>query len=190
MNRVDRLLQQWRIRKVLPWIGDRARVLDVGCFDASLFEALGPRLATGVGLDPLLDHTIEGERYRLTRNRFPDDPVEGAPFDAITMLAVLEHAPANDVARWASACWSLLADNGVVVATIPSPAVDKVLPVLSALRIVDGMSLEEHHGFEPADARTAFEHAGFRMIHHARFQLGFNNLFVFQKTSASRTNGR
>jgi hypothetical protein len=189
VNRVDRLLQQWRIRMALPWIPDDARLLDVGCFDDSLFRAVGRRLRLGIGLDPLLGATLDGDRYRLMPSRFPDGPVEVGPFDAITLLAVLEHAPEAALEQWARRCWALLVDGGVVVATVPSPRVDAVLLALRTLRIVDGMSLEEHHGFQPRQVPAVFEAVGFTLIRQTRFQLGLNNLFVLKKDGAPLSSG-
>jgi methyltransferase family protein len=181
MNRVDRLLQRWRIGQVIPWIRDGARVLDVGCFDAALFAELGPRLALGIGLDPLLRQAVTGERFRLLPGHFPHTRLEQGPFDVITMLAVLEHVSPAELERWTSACTELLVPGGLVVVTVPSPAVDHILHVLMRLRVLDGMSVEEHHGFEPELIPEVFGRAGFTLTHRARFQLGLNNLFVFAK---------
>ena len=183
MNCVDRLLQRWRIGQVVPWIRDGARVLDVGCFDATLFAELGPRIALGIGLDPLLTEPVSGERFRLVPGHFPDARVVEGPFDVITMLAVLEHVPLAALERWTQACAELLAPGGLVIVTVPAPAVDHILHVLMRLRVLDGMSVEEHHGFEPELTPEVFDRAGFTLTHRARFQLGLNNLFVFAKPS-------
>lgn len=183
MNALDRALQSWRIRRALPWIPEGARVLDVGCFDDHLFRCLGSRLGCGVGLDPLLPSPVEGDRFRILPGSFPETGLPEAPFDVITMLAVLEHAPPGDVDRWAEACRALLVPGGLVVATVPAPQVDRILGVLMRLRILDGMEeglAEQHHGFEPADTTEAFQRAGFALVGRKRFQLGLNNLFVLR----------
>ncbi len=183
MKTLDRLLQAARIRKAKRWIRPRGRVLDVGCFDASLFEALSDRLGRGVGLDPLLDQTIHGKRWELRRGSFPAPHDLEDEFDAITVLAVLEHVPDADLGDFALECARLLAPGGHLILTVPEPAVDRVIGILIALRLLDGMSPEQHHGFVPARTRAVFEAAGLRLIHHRRFQLGLNHLFVFDQPS-------
>lgn len=172
----------------MRWIADDARVLDVGCFDATLLESLGKKLAKGVGLDPLLDKEVVGPRWKLVRGRLPAGPVLEGPFDAITMLAVLEHVPESDLPALAAEIQALLAPSGRLILTVPEPAVDRVLAALSALHLIDGMSLEEHHGFKTAATRALFEGAGLRLLVHERFQLGLNNLYVFERPASTAFN--
>ena len=65
--------------------------------------------------------------------------------------------------------------------TVPSPLVDRILDVMTALGLSKGMSLEEHFGFEPSEVKPLFLGCGFELLFHKRFQLGLNNLFVFVK---------
>ena len=102
-------------------------------------------------------------------------------FDAITMLAVLEHITPDQHFALVSGCARLLRQGGQLIITVPSPAVDHILAVLTTIRLVDGMSLEQHHGFEPHQTADIFCAHGFQPIAHHRFQLGLNNLFVFQR---------
>ena len=102
-------------------------------------------------------------------------------FDAITMLAVVEHLPESSYDAVGEAAARLLRDGGRLIATVPEPAVDRIVHLLQRLRLAAGMSLHEHHGFETARTRAIFERAGFRLLLHRRFQLGLNNLFVFER---------
>ncbi len=185
MKAIDRLLQRWRIAKAKPWIRPGSRVLDIGCHHGELFEQLGDRIGEGVGIDPHLPAPVNGSRFRLLPGMFPaalgDDP---APFDAITLLAVLEHIPEAAQEPFARECARALAPGGVLVITVPSPLVDKILTVLTALRLIDGMSLEEHHGFDPTTSPRLFEEHGLSLVAARRFQLGLNHLFVLRKTDA------
>jgi 2-polyprenyl-3-methyl-5-hydroxy-6-metoxy-1,4-benzoquinol methylase len=176
------LLQRWRIVRAARWLPDGARVLDIGCFDASLFERLAARGVHGVGIDPLLDSPIEGPNYTLRPGRFPEDVPVGDRFGAIVALAVVEHLPEAVLPELGRACAALLCPRGRLIVTVPSPVVDRILDVLVTLRLVDGMSLEEHHGFDPRTTPQVVTRDDLRLIRRQRFQLGLNHLFVFEKT--------
>ena len=75
----------------------------------------------------------------------------------------------------------LLSPGGRVVITVPSVMVDKILDILLILKFVDGMSLEEHHGFSPEDVPKIFVKEGFKLIKLQRFQLGLNHLYIFER---------
>jgi SAM-dependent methyltransferase len=120
----------------------------------------------------------------LVRGSFPDDLPDCAPFDVITMLAVLEHVPRDRQQAFASACAKYLRPGGRLVITVPSPRVDAILSVLKTLRLVDGMSLEEHYGFDPDATPSIFASHGFDAVERRRFQFGLNNLFVFRRKTA------
>ncbi|HAF11486.1 MAG TPA: hypothetical protein DCK98_15590 [Chloroflexi bacterium] len=180
LKALDRFLQRWRISVAAPWIPSGARVLDVGCADGALFDVLRDRIAGGVGIDPDAATTRTREGVRLVRGLFPADTPDER-FDAITMLAVIEHLPDSSYAAVGGAAARLLRDGGRLIATVPEPAVDRIVELLQVLRLAEGMSLEEHHGFATAQTPGIFEPAGFRLLAHRRFQLGLNNLFVFER---------
>lgn len=181
MKPLDRLLQRWRIARAARHIPHGSRVLDVGCADGALFEQLRGRLGKGVGIDPDIERTVETEAYLLIAGRFPADLPGGAPFDVITMLAMLEHVPPQENAELARACAARLKPGGKLILTVPSPGVDRILDVLRAFRLVDGMSLEEHYGFETSCTPALFAHERFTLQRAEQFQLGLNNLFVFRR---------
>jgi 2-polyprenyl-3-methyl-5-hydroxy-6-metoxy-1,4-benzoquinol methylase len=102
------------------------------------------------------------------------------------MLATLEHI--REVDPLARECRRMLRPNGRVIITVPSPRVDQVLQILRLVRLVDGMSLEEHHGFNPFETPDLFVRHGFEMEHCRRFQMGLNHLFVFKKPAPRQAN--
>jgi SAM-dependent methyltransferase len=181
MKAVDRLLQRWRIAKARSYIVPHARVLDIGCADGALFDQLKSRVGEGVGIDPDLGQSVDRGHYRLIAGWFPDDLPDVGPFDAITLLAVLEHVPAEQLSQLAENCARYLKPGGHLIITVPSPAVDWILILLKFIRIIDGMSLEEHYGFEPSEAPLLFAVGGLELVKVKKFQLGLNNLYVFQK---------
>lgn len=188
MKAADRILQRWRIAVAAPWIPTGARVLDVGCADGALFRVLRGKIGGGVGLDPNAPAAAEHDGVRYIRGIFPADaPTDPADrFDALTMLAVIEHLPEGSHAAVGEAAARLVREGGRLIATVPEPAVDRIVHLLQRLGLAEGMELHEHHGFGTARTRAIFEPAGFRLLRHRRFQLGLNNLFVFERRAGPR----
>jgi SAM-dependent methyltransferase len=162
-----------------PWIPAGANVLDIGCHQGELLEILGGRIGPSVGYDPLAVPR-EGPRYRLVPEPFREPmPFADESFDAILMLATLEHI--RDKSPLGREGLRLLRPCGRLIITVPSPAVDRIVAALHRLRLADGMSLEEHHGFDPRSTPEVFGRYGFELAHQRRFQLGLNYLYVLRK---------
>ena len=183
MKTVDRILQQWRIAKARPYVSQGARLLDLGSADGALYHRLQATVGEVVGIDPALEQNIEMGRCRLIAGRFPEALPDTEPFDAITMLAVLEHIPIDEQPGLAAECARRLKPGGYLIITVPNPVVDRILSVLRFLRLIDGMSLEEHYGFEPSVVPALFGGNNMRLVKASAFQLGCNNLFVFQRSA-------
>ena len=181
MTPIDRALQSWRLSKVRPFLRRGARVLDIGCADGVLFRRFADLGVHGVGLDPGLERSVSDGAVQLLSTDACADVPELGRFDLVVMLAVLEHVRPDVQRVLAKRVFEWLVEDGQVVVTVPSVAVDRILSVLLRLRLVNGMSLEEHYGFRPEFVPSLFREAGFRSITHRRFQLGLNNLFVFGK---------
>lgn len=181
MKKLDVILQNMRINKAQKFVRKGDAVLDIGSVEGVMFEKLRDRISSGTGIDPLLEKEVKTDLYHLIPGYFPDVVPQGKTFDVITMLAVLEHIPADKQEAMVENCWKYLNPGGRVVITVPSPTVDHILAVLTFLRLVDGMSLEEHYGFEAKDTGKLFTGKRFKMLHHSTFQLGLNHLFVFEK---------
>jgi 2-polyprenyl-3-methyl-5-hydroxy-6-metoxy-1,4-benzoquinol methylase len=182
MKAADRVLQRWRIRRALAWVPDGGHVLDVGCADGALFDLGRGRIGSGVGVDPEPAPVWRGPLGTERRTgTFPDAVRDGESFDAIVMLAVVEHVEEPQLKLWAQECARLLRPEGRVVITVPSPLVDSLLHVGIALRVLDGMEAHQHHGFDPRGVPELFATAGLEVEAARRFQLGLNNLFVLRK---------
>jgi SAM-dependent methyltransferase len=181
MKALDRFIQNRRVAQVRPYLPQGSRVLDIGCADGVLFRRV-PGLGDYVGLDCALMEPVARPRFRLIRGTFPDALPNPEPFDAITLLAVIEHIPADELERLARACTAHLKPGGHLLITVPSALVDRILAVLRCLRLIDGIALEEHHGFSPAQTPALFAGPDLKLVKHRRFQLGLNNLFVFRRS--------
>ena len=157
-------------------------MLDIGCHQGELLRSIKDRIGPSVGIDPLATPFTDGN-VRITAEIFQEPmSFEDESFDAVVMLATLEHI--RDKAPLARECARLVSPGGRVIITVPALVVDKVVDVLVRLRLADGMSLDEHHGYRPEETSEVFAPPQFRLEHHRRFQLGCNHLFVFSRSGS------
>ena len=181
MTLLDDYLQNSRINKTMPYIPPGSVVLDIGCHHGELFKKLGDTLGYGIGIDPILESDIVTGKYELLKDVFPSSRAEQKQYDRITMLAVLEHLLPEQQVLTLQACYRLLKAGGAMIITVPDKKVDLIIDVLHKLGLMKGIQFHEHYGFDIANVPSLFENAGFRLIRHKKFQMGLNNVFVFEK---------
>lgn len=183
MKAIDKLLRAWRTRVALKAApGSMRSVLDIGCGDDGyLLRRL--HVDQRDGLDPTLAGECHDAGLRLAKGFFPGDLARlglNGPYDAIFSLAVFEHLADQDLQSARVALPDLLRPGGRLIVTVPHPFVDRILDVLMFFRLIDGQAVEEHHGFDPARlADLASDRI--RLVSRSSFQLGLNNLFVFER---------
>lgn len=180
MKILDRILQIWRIKKGIKYITGTSKILDIGNYDDTLFRMLGRKVKYGVGIDPLAI-PAKHQNYEVICGHFPNDLNDNETYDVITLFAVLEHIPTNEINRFAKAISNHLKPGGKLIITVPDTKVDNILNILTKLKLVHGMSLEQHHGYQIDDTEKIFNPYGLILQKHIKFQLGLNNLFVFVK---------
>lgn len=180
MRMIDRIIRDWRYRKVEPYVPYGCRLLDIGGGDGSFLSRMRARIREGVCADPLIEERSDGKlmfiRLRVTdRLPFPD-----RSFDVVTMLAVYEHLgpQRQHITR---EVFRILNENGLALLTVPSHLVDYISKALISIRLADGPSIEEHNLFRSSDTKVIFEGCGFKLRLLSKFQLGLNNLFIFKK---------
>ena len=183
MKALDRFLQHWRIARARPFVRKGEVVVDVGCADGEMLKAWQGHIKYGYGVDPRVEERTETPGYVLLPGLFPDALPPGTTCDVITMLAVLEHLQPEDQAKLAQDCHNTLNPGGRVVLTVPSPQVDHIIHFLGRLGVLDGMMTHEHYGFDVNQTPSLFPAPLFRMVERKRFQLGLNNLFVFERSA-------
>ena len=71
LRRADRVIRSLRLRQVGRFLPAEARVLDVGCYDGALFARYADRIASGVGLDPLLASSGTAREVPVRGGRLP-----------------------------------------------------------------------------------------------------------------------
>ncbi|OUR99347.1 hypothetical protein A9Q86_12290 [Flavobacteriales bacterium 33_180_T64] len=158
--------------------------MDIGCFDGYLFETLHSKpIQPSIGLDPLLKTVTTKGKHTLIPGKFPENVPENSEIDCIVMLAVLEHIPREQQKMFNQDFFRVLNSSGRVIITVPSPFVDYILAALTKLRLIDGMSVDEHYGFKIDEVFSLLDKQKFKLVKHKKFQFGLNNLFVFEKLS-------
>jgi SAM-dependent methyltransferase len=188
MRSADRLIQRWRFRVAAAHVPAGSRILDIGAHDGDLFRYLGARIAPSVGIDAGISSDGRVGPHVLLAGRFPDRVADGT-FDAVTLLAVLEHLEDSALGAFAAALVRVLRPGGAVVVTMPSPGADGVLRVLWSVRLIDGIDLEAHHGASVGAVVRSLSGAGLILRTRRRFELGFNNLLVFTAPGGPSSEG-
>jgi cyclopropane fatty-acyl-phospholipid synthase-like methyltransferase len=183
MKWLDNYLQYRRFKAAEKHIPPKSTLLDIGCNRGEFFVYLSKKQVRGTGLDPLCENPVSElpQNVALIKSNFPAENLAGKKFDTITALAVFEHIPHKEQEIFAKTCHELLCEHGKIIITVPSPLVDYILHTLRFFRLIDAMSLEQHHGFDPRETAPLFKKAGFKLARHRRFEFGLNNLFVFEK---------
>jgi 2-polyprenyl-3-methyl-5-hydroxy-6-metoxy-1,4-benzoquinol methylase len=175
----DYVIQWWRMHVAAPWIQEGSRILDIGCHQGEFIKMLGRKIVPSVGMDPLYQGLMEDSGHLFLSREFrPGMPFGDSSFDVAVLLATIEHIQQKSMV--AKELRRLLKRNGLVIITVPSLLVDKLLSILLWLGLVDGMSLEEHHGFSPDELQVIFLEEGFRLKKRQKFQFGLNNLYIFE----------
>lgn len=184
MKQLDKFIRNWRVNVALknrPKI--MGNVFDIGCDDGYLLQKLSPITNRQDGVEPRLTTKSIGPNSEIKQGFFPstieDHQMQGT-YDAIFALAVFEHFSEKDIQQSASVIAKMLSPKGRLILTVPHPFVDKILDVLLFLHLIEGQALEEHHGFDP-DALLNYFSASLRLVKRERFQLGLNNVFVFER---------
>jgi len=155
-------------------------MLDIGGFDGSFLLRIRDRISEGVCIDPLIEDKNEGKLTFIKFQVSDKLPFPDSSFDVVTMLAVYEHLGLNRqlITR---EVFRVLKKQGIVLLTVPSHLVDYIEKALISIGLADGMSIEEHDFFRSSDTRVIFEECGFKLKLLSKFQLGLNNLFIFEK---------
>jgi SAM-dependent methyltransferase len=182
---LTRRVQRARLAVALPHVPPGARLLDVGCG----LTDLPARFPSYVGCDrnPVV---LSEMRRRHPAASFaswdvdvdepPPEVLAGAPYDAILMLAILEHLPSPSRALARAA--ALLAPGGRLVATTPHPLGRLPLEAGARIGLLSRHADEEHETLlDRAALERAAGSAELEVTAYARFLGGLNQLTVLTR---------
>jgi 2-polyprenyl-3-methyl-5-hydroxy-6-metoxy-1,4-benzoquinol methylase len=183
MNGVDRFIQRKRITEALRWLPAGGHVLDIGCADGALFRQAGSLIKSGIGIDTDRQNDWATGPYEFRQGTFPEAVDGSERFDAVTMLAVIEHVPSTVRKAWFETVTNILKPGGRLIITVPSPAVDRLLDVGIRLHLLHGMDAGSHHGFDPRVIPEELSALAMHLLKASRFEMELNHLYVYEHTS-------
>jgi len=155
---LDKLLQSYRFKMVRPYlIGD---VMDF------------------VGNKGELKRFVEG---RYLNVNYDHSVMENTHFDTIVCLAVIEHIEFDEVFKIFYKFKKILNREGRIFLTTPTKMAKPVLEFWAFLGVIDRGSIVEHkHYWSKKEIYQLANETGFVIKRFKKFQLGFNQLAVFE----------
>ena len=155
---MEKFLQDYRFKVSKPYlIGD---VLDFGGNKGEL-----SKFVKGKYLVVNYDHSV----------------MENTHFDTIVSLAVSEHMSVPDVFEVFKKFKSVLNDGGRIFLTTPTKMAKPVLEFMAYIGMLDRTNIHEHkYYWSQKEIFDLAEKSGFSVKEYKKFELGFNQLAVFE----------
>ena len=186
---LETLLSHLRARKaasLIPGHLEKGKILDIGCGTRGLLlERV--HFAWKCGLDRRDVPPPQGARFvGADIGSSGCLPFADSSFDAVTMLAVIEHIDPHRAPELVSEARRLLRKDGVLVLTTPAGWTDPILETMAKVRLLSPREIDEHEQTYTRDGlmsllvRGGFDAAS---ISAGRFELGANLWAVAKRTT-------
>ncbi len=141
-------LRTGRANRLIPQNLRDGRILDIGCGSFPYFLAhTAFKEKFAVDQLPMPTEAATGnqiEFFELDLNREPRLPFENDYFDAVSLLAVVEHLNPDSMAALFTECRRVLRPGGIVVLTTPAAWADGLLHLMAQLNLVSAEEIHEH----------------------------------------------
>ena len=182
---LEPILREMRLRRVISHIPKNSVVLDVGCGSSAAFlKVISPHIKQGFGVDFKVENTQFGNLKTTQLKLESNLPFEDATFDAVTMLAVLEHIEQEQ--QILREIHRVLVPGGKLILTVPSVWSQPILEFLAyKLKIVSEAEIRDHKRYYNRKKlkKVLTKDNSFQEFNHQYFQLGMNNFCTVNKRS-------
>ena len=148
------LLEPWlakmraqRANRLIPTELRAGRILDIGCgsFPYFLSHTVFQQKFAVDQLPPNeLGQRLDIQWHTLDLNSTPKLPFENNFFNAVTLLAVVEHLNPNSMAALFTETYRVLQPGGVVIMTTPAAWSDGLLRTMARIGLVSAEEIHEH----------------------------------------------
>jgi SAM-dependent methyltransferase len=148
------LLEPWlakmraqRANRLIPTELRVGRILDIGCgsFPYFLSHTVFQQKFAVDQLPPNeLGRRLDIQWHTLDLNSTPKLPFENDFFNAVTLLAVVEHLNPNSMAALFTETYRVLQPGGVVIMTTPAAWSDGLLRTMARIGLVSAEEIHEH----------------------------------------------
>jgi SAM-dependent methyltransferase len=161
-------LRAQKANKLIPTKLRSGRILDIGCGTFPYFLA-HTSFAEKFAIDqiPLPQHTaseLKIESYTLDLEVQPRLPFEDHFFEAVTLLAVVEHLDPAHMAALFKEIYRVLRPGGMVILTTPAAWSDGLLKFMARISLVSAEEIHEHaYAYTLPLIGWYFGQAGFEM---------------------------
>jgi len=180
MGFFDEYLRKERMRQAEKYIKKGDIVLDLGCHSGIFLKKHKNFIKKGYGFDELCENKREGNIYFKKFKFKKKIPYNSCFFNSIVMLAVLEHIPNKN--SLVKECYRVLKKGGRIIITVPSPKSDKLIAFLVKIKIIKEIDFFEQHDTPThEEVINLFKNNEFKLLKHKKFQLGYNNVYIFEK---------
>jgi SAM-dependent methyltransferase len=141
-------LRTQRANRLIPVHLRAGRILDIGCGSFPYFlahTAFKEKFAVDQLQMPVeTARQNQIEFFALNLNEAPHLPFEGEYFEAVTLLAVVEHLNPDSMALLFQEACRVLKPGGIVVLTTPAAWSDGLLKFMARLGLVSAEEIHEH----------------------------------------------
>jgi SAM-dependent methyltransferase len=161
-------LRAQRANKLIPTTLRTGRILDIGCGSYPYFLA-HTSFAEKFAIDqlPLPRQTaseLKIESFTLDLEVEPRLPFEKDYFEAVTLLAVVEHLDPALMAKLFKEVYRVLKPGGMVILTTPAAWSDGLLKFMAGINLVSAEEIHEHaYAYTLPLLGWYFGQAGFEM---------------------------